>query len=52
MKNIIVTGATSGIGLAVVTQLLKKQENIIGIGINQKECDEAFESLGKPKNVK
>jgi len=51
MKNIVVSGATSGIGLAIVKQLIKKNENIIAIGIDQKECDDTFALLGNPKNV-
>jgi NAD(P)-dependent dehydrogenase (short-subunit alcohol dehydrogenase family) len=51
MKNIIVTGATSGIGKAIVKELIDKKENIIAIGINQMDCDNAYESLGKSKYV-
>jgi NAD(P)-dependent dehydrogenase (short-subunit alcohol dehydrogenase family) len=51
MKNIVVTGACSGIGLAIVKELIKKQENIIAIGINQEDCDNACSKLGKIENV-
>jgi NAD(P)-dependent dehydrogenase (short-subunit alcohol dehydrogenase family) len=51
LRNIVVTGATSGIGLAIIKQLIKNNENLIGIGINQEECNQTFDILGKPKNV-
>ncbi len=50
-KNIVITGATSGIGLALLKQLTSKNENIIAIGMNQNECDKTYLEIGSPSNV-
>ena len=51
-KNIVVTGATSGIGLAIVKELIKKGENVAAIAITQELCDSTFQELNSPDNVK
>lgn len=40
-KTYVVTGATSGIGLATAEQLVKKGAAVIGIGRSQERCDAA-----------
>jgi len=52
MKNIVITGATSGIGLAIVKALVEKEENVIAIGMNQVDCDTAYNSLQRPKSLR
>ncbi len=37
-KTIVVTGATAGIGLAVVEELLSKNTNVIGVGRSPEKC--------------
>ena len=41
MKTVIITGATSGIGLAVATKLVKKGYFVIGVGHSIENCDKA-----------
>lgn len=45
MKTIVVTGATSGIGLAVCQELLKNGCRVIGLGRSEKNCQAAQEKL-------
>ena len=45
MKTIVVTGATSGIGLAVCEELLHHQYRVIGIGRTAENCERAKDSL-------
>lgn len=45
MKTVVVTGATSGIGFAVCTALLKDGYRIIGLGQSEKNCLLAKEKL-------
>jgi len=45
MKTVIITGASSGIGLAAAVELAKKQVNIIGIGHNPKHSELALEQI-------
>jgi NAD(P)-dependent dehydrogenase (short-subunit alcohol dehydrogenase family) len=45
MKTVVVTGATSGIGLAVCAELLKNGYGVIGIGHCEKNCASAREKL-------
>lgn len=46
-KTFVVTGATSGIGLATAEQLVSAGANIIGIGRSVERCQEAESRLGK-----
>jgi NAD(P)-dependent dehydrogenase (short-subunit alcohol dehydrogenase family) len=43
----VVTGATSGIGLAVTRGLLERGQAIIGVGRSEARCAEAMRSLGE-----
>lgn len=45
MKNVIVTGATSGIGFAVCEALLSSNHKVIGIGRSAESCEKARRSL-------
>ncbi|MFZ5974803.1 MAG: SDR family NAD(P)-dependent oxidoreductase [Bacillota bacterium] len=47
MHTVIVTGATSGIGLAVVRALLNREYRVIGIGHSEKNCNIARAELQK-----
>ncbi len=47
MKTVVVTGATSGIGLAVCGELIKNGYSIIGIGHSEENCTAAKEKLLK-----
>lgn len=46
-KTFVITGATSGIGLATAEQLVSAGANIIGIGRSPERCKEAENRLGK-----
>lgn len=46
-KTYVITGATSGIGLAVVELLAAKGANIIGIGRSMERCQRAEEQLAE-----
>lgn len=45
MKTVVVTGATSGIGLAVCRALAARGYRIIGVGRTQPRCDAARQSV-------
>ncbi|MFA5341953.1 MAG: SDR family NAD(P)-dependent oxidoreductase [Clostridia bacterium] len=45
MKNAVITGATSGIGLAVCEALLLSGHRVIGIGRSAESCEKARNSL-------
>lgn len=45
MRTIVVTGATSGIGYAVCSELAGYKYNIIGVGRNDARCENAAEQL-------
>ena len=44
-KTYVITGATSGIGLATAEKLVKKGAAVIGIGRSQERCDQAKKHL-------
>jgi NAD(P)-dependent dehydrogenase (short-subunit alcohol dehydrogenase family) len=46
-KTYVITGATSGIGLAIVEQLLQKGANVIGIGRSEERCRQAGDQLNR-----
>jgi NAD(P)-dependent dehydrogenase (short-subunit alcohol dehydrogenase family) len=46
-KSFVVTGATSGIGLAIVEGLLEKGHQVIGVGRSPQRCSEQLARLGK-----
>jgi len=44
-KTFVITGATSGIGLAILEGLLEKELNVIGIGRSPERCTQQLERL-------
>ena len=48
-KSAIVTGASSGIGLATARAFLEQGFNVVMIGSNPERLATAFESLGRPE---
>ena len=51
MKTILITGATSGIGLAAAKKLANEKNQLILCGIRQYKLDEIYEELSKSTNV-
>ncbi|WP_345419726.1 SDR family oxidoreductase [Pseudonocardia xishanensis] len=49
-KTVIVTGASSGLGLAIAEAYLKLGYNVVGNARTQERLDEAAASIGNPKN--
>lgn len=49
-KTVIVTGASSGIGLAIAAAYLERGDNVIGNARTLPRLQEAAASLGNPKN--
>lgn len=45
MKTVVISGATSGIGLAAARKLAGRGYNVIGIGHNRANCDKAKELI-------
>lgn len=45
-KNYLITGATSGIGKALVTSLLERGYNILGIGRDESKVEDLIEQYG------
>ena len=45
MKTVIITGATSGIGLETALKLTRKGYSVIGVGHSQSNCDKAKEQI-------
>lgn len=49
-KTVIVTGASSGIGLALAESYLKRGDNVVGNARTMRRLEEAAASLGNPEN--
>ena len=45
MKTIVITGASSGIGLETTRLLTRQGINILGVGHNEINCNRAKESI-------
>ena len=45
----IVTGASSGLGLAIAKALLSRDFNVVMNGSNQERLDAAYQSVGSPE---
>lgn len=49
MKTIVITGATSGIGLAIVKALVQRKDFVIAIGRNEASCLQAYAEVAEEK---
>ena len=51
-KNVVITGATSGIGEAIARAYLEKGENIVLTGRRRERLEALKQSLQKPFRIK